>query len=161
MVGEDWKHGSTAGDMMETEPLTVGPDDSVFETVQLLLRRKVTGVPVVDEDHRLLGMLSEKECIRALIRAIHYRMPPSFVRDVMARNPVTVTEETSILTLSDLFVNHDFRRIPVIRGERLVGQVTRIDLLRAAVQVFRTAPSRQQAVLYLSALDDRSSGPPG
>jgi CBS domain-containing protein len=161
MPGENWKRGLTARDMMVESPWTVGPDDPVFETVQMMLKRKLSGVPVVEEDRRLVGVLSEKGCIRALMRAVLYRMPPSVVRDVMMANPATVTEGASLLTVAQLFLQNDLRRVPVVSEGRLVGQISRSDLLDVAVKVFREAPSRHAAVLYLSALGERSSAPPG
>ncbi len=144
--------GITAREMMTRELLTVDKDTRVLEAVRLLLKHRVSGAPVVDEEGRLIGMLSERDCIHALVRAVAERLPSSYVRDVMSTDVLTIADSADLLTIAHLFVTRPVRRIPVISEEgRLIGQISRHDLLASAVAVWDEAPCRQSAVLYLSA----------
>lgn len=137
---------------MTTRLITVRPDMRVLDAVKLLLKNRVSGAPVVDERGHLLGVLSEKDCIQALIRAVAERLPSSSVDDVMTKEAVTVHEGTDLLTIAHLFTTRPIRRLPVIDDDgKVVGQISRRDLLSVAVDVWNDAPSREAAVLYLSA----------
>lgn len=141
----------TARDIMITRVKTVKPDDRVFDAVQLLLKHKVSGAPVVDADGTLVGMLSEKDAIHALMRAVVDRLPSHRVADVMTRKLLTVDEDAHMLTVAHLFLDNPVRRLPVVRQGKLVGQISRRDLLAKAVSIFDDRPNRQAAILYLSA----------
>lgn len=148
--------GLTARDMMTRKLVTVRQDLRVLDAVRMLLKNRVSGAPVVDESNRLIGMLSEKDCIHALLRAVAERLPSSLVADVMSTEVTTVDETTDLLTVAHLFVTRPLRRIPVLAHDgRLLGQISRRDLLRSAVDVWDEAPNRQAAVLYLSATGRR------
>ncbi|MBX2799095.1 MAG: CBS domain-containing protein [Myxococcales bacterium] len=147
----------TARHMMTTRLHTVRSDQPVLDVVKLLLKQRVSGAPVVDDRYHLVGMLSEKDCIQALLRAVSERLPSSQVRDVMSPEPVTVSPDADLLTVSHLFVTRPMRRLPVVSEEGLLlGQISRRDLLQAAVEVWDRAPSREAAVLYLSATGQRA-----
>ena len=148
--GKQW---TTAREIMVTKLHTVRPDQRVIEVVKLLLKHKISGVPVVDANRHLLGIISEKDCIEALMRAVHHGVPFSLVSDVMTTEVTTITEETHIMDMSHLFLTNPIRRLPVLRDRKLVGQVSRRDVLKGAVSLFEQAPSRESAVLYLSALE--------
>lgn len=143
-----------ARDLMVSRVKTVKPDDMVHDAVRLLVAHGISGAPVVDDTGQLVGMLSEKDCIQALMRAVVERLPSSKVKDVMSRQVVTIPPETHLLTVAHLFLTKSLRRIPVVRDGKLVGQISRHDLLKRAVAVFDKAPSREAAVLYLSAFED-------
>ncbi len=144
--------GPSAADMMTRRVITVREDMRVLDAVRLLLKNRVSGAPVVDPRNRLVGMLSEKDCIHALLRAVQERLPSSLVRDVMSRDVLSVPETADLLSIAHLFTTRPVRRLPVISDDGLLlGQISRRDLLAAAVKVWDDAPSREAAVLYLSA----------
>jgi len=131
------------------------PEQRVREVASMLLKHKISGAPVVNEEGVLVGVISEKDCIKALLHAVHHGVPFSLVRDVMTTKLITITEQTHIMTMADLFTNHPIRRLPVVReGGKLVGQVSRRDVLRSANDLFARAPSREAVLLHLSALDN-------
>jgi len=146
-----------ARDIMVTRLRTVRPDDRVYQAVQVLLKYGISGCPVIDNNRQLVGILSEKDCIQALMRAVHDRMPPSCVSDVMSTEVTTISEDTHLMNIAHIFITRPIRRLPVLTtsGE-LIGQVSRRDLLAAASQIFNEAPTRESAVLYLSALGKRA-----
>lgn len=142
----------TARDMMTKKVITVRPDMRVLDAVRLMLKNRVSGAPVVDGDYRLVGMLSEKNCIQALLRAVAERLPSSHVLDVMQTEVETISDSADLLSIAHTFVTKPLRRLPVIEADgTLIGQISRRDLLSSAMQVWDESPSRQAAVLYLSA----------
>ncbi len=148
------EHMSVRVDAFMTKRLyTVGPDERIYDVVQQLVKRGFSGCPVV-VGKKLVGVLSEKDCIRALIRAVHDQLPPQQVSDVMTADVTTVSAGTPLLSAAHLFLQHPFRRLPVVdSGGRLLGQVSRRDLLKHAIQVFKVSGDRKSAFLYLSAVD--------
>lgn len=144
-----------ARDVMTTKLTCLNEDEFVYDAVKKLLARNISGAPVIDDKRRLVGVLSEKDCIRAAMRAYHDGVPSPRVGQVMTRDPVSVKEDTNVVTVAHMFATSPFRRVPVVRGENiLVGQISRRDLLKAVASVLEPAASHKAAPLYLSALDD-------
>jgi CBS domain-containing protein len=142
-----------AKDVMTTKVVTVGPDMPVNAIAALFLDRHISAVPVIDDDRRILGIVSEGDLMR---RGETERRPSWWLaafsnaeelareftktrgiraKDVMTREVLTVTEETPIATIAELLEKRRIKRVPVVRDGRIVGIVSRADLLRAlAVQ---------------------------
>ena len=154
------KETVTARDIMVSRLHTTQPDQRVFTVVKSMLKHKISGLPVVDSDYTLVGVISEKDCLEALMRAIHHGLPASTVGEVMTKELITVEESTPFLTIAHIFSTKRIRRLPVVRGSKLVGQISRRDALAAATHVFENAPNRSAAVLYLSAIHEANSSPP-
>ena len=117
-------------DLMETTYVTLTPDMAVTDAVSILMEQKVTGAPVVDEEDRVLGLLSERECLASLLVGAYDRMPSGIVSDFMLQEFVSVPPTLGIFELAELFVSKTIRRFMVIEDDKLVGQITRRDLLR-------------------------------
>lgn len=143
-----------ARDMMTTSLVILSPHDMVYDAVKVLLKRKVSGAPVIDTSGFLVGILSGKDCIRAASRAFHDGVPSPRVGDIMTPEPRTVGPNTNAVTIAHLFSTLPFRRLPVVEDGRLLGQISRRDLLAAIVDVLEPAPVPRSKGLYLSALDD-------
>lgn len=142
-----------ARDMMVRKLHTVRPETAVYDAIRMLLDRRVSGAPVVDASGKLVGILSERDCIQSVMRAID-GLPPATVERVMSKDLITVEEDADFLSVAHVFLTKSVRRIPVVdEAGKLLGQISRRDLLKAAAEVFDEAPSREAAVLYLSALD--------
>jgi CBS domain-containing protein len=138
-----------AKDVMTTKIVKVSPDNSVRHACKIMLDNHVSGIPVVDDDGHLLGIISEGDLIRrtelgggafaptdtatpAEARADAYVKRTSWkVGDTMTRDPVTIDEETSLTRVAQLMQDHGIKRVPVVRAGELIGIVGRADLLRA------------------------------
>jgi CBS domain-containing protein len=148
-------------DVMTTNVITVKPDMSVRDAAVLLLERHISGAPVLDEDGRLTGILSEGDLLRRVeigtAEARRTRWLDLFsaragadayvkshalrVEDVMTRDVVSVEEETSLAAIATLMESRGVKRVPVLRDGRLVGIVSRANLLQALAS---SAPEPQQ-----------------
>jgi CBS-domain-containing membrane protein len=151
-----------ARDVMTPDPVSVAPEATAREVAQALLQRGISAVPVVDERGAVLGMVSEGDLIgRAeadrdarrdwwlALLAEGEALNPEFladlrrrarpVRELMATPVVTVTEDTELDEIARLLTAHRVKRVPVVRDGRLVGIVSRADLLRAMAASARAA----------------------
>ena len=86
---------------------------------------------MVDDAGNLVGMLSELDCMKVALNAGYHGTWGGPVRDFMSDNVKTIDAEMSIIDLAQLFIDSRFRRFPVMKGTRLVGQISRRDVLRA------------------------------
>ena len=139
-----------AQDIMTRDVLTVGPDVTVAEIARVLLQRHISGVPVI-EDGKVVGVVSEGDLIHRqeigtekrrgswwLRLCAGERSPVDFIkshgvtaRDVMTQPVVTVTEDTPLDEIADLFEDRGIKRVPVVRNGKLVGIISRANLLQA------------------------------
>lgn len=124
----------TISNYMATRVLTLPPDMEIIKAMTVLLDRRYSGAPVVNATGDLVGMLSKKDCIRAALLASYHGKPGGVVADYMSREVRTLDADTDLIKASEAFINSPFRRFPVLREGRLVGQISRTDLLRALVE---------------------------
>ena len=124
-----------AEDCMVRELVTVRPDTDAYDAIALLLKHRISGMPVVDESGKLVGMLSERDCLKTLLDAQYHNMPTALVKDLMSTELRTIGPDMGIVPIAELFLNQKFRRLPVVDKGRLVGQVSRKDVLRAIQQM--------------------------
>lgn len=148
-----------AGDIMVTKLVTLSPQMDAFQAIQLLLQYKISGAPVVDNDRTLLGVFSERCSMSVLLESAYNQMPTTEVFAFMDTDVRTISEETDLLSIAQIFQNTHYRRLPVLRNGKLVGQISRRDLLRAAHKLHAISPDRETALLYLSSLIERHEAP--
>ena len=117
-------------DHMDTEIYSVRPETEILDAVGFLLEHRVTGAPVVDGGGHLVGMLSEKDCLALVATGADSNRPRGTVADFMSTALTTISPDTDVYYAAGLFLNSDFRRLPVVEGGQLVGAITRFDLLR-------------------------------
>jgi CBS domain-containing protein len=116
------------------QPIVVKPDDDLFHAIHRILTNKVSGVTVVDDDNRPVGMLSELDVLRAIMHREYYQeeIGTQFVRDHMTADVETVNAGDDIITVAESMLDHKHRRRPVIDGHgKLVGQLSCRNLLKA------------------------------
>ena len=123
----------TAREIMTTQLVTLQPKTTVAEAIKTLLRHSISGAPVVDEDGALLGILSEFDCLRAIANEqFHSDHDESgVVEDLMTRGGETIGPDSDLFQVAQTFVTLRVRRLPVLEDGRLLGQVSRRDVLRA------------------------------
>jgi CBS-domain-containing membrane protein len=122
----------SAADIMDRGEATFTQDLDIGTAMRMMLRAKLTGVPVVDSEGGLCGMLTEKDCLTALVRQAMEGAAGATVRDYMTAPVDSITPETRLLDITYLFLDRPFRKLPVVDPKgRVVGQVSRRDILRA------------------------------
>jgi CBS domain-containing protein len=119
-------------EFMTSRLVTLSPEVDVFDAIDHILGRRISGAPVVDAQGQYRGIFSEKTAMRVLIAAVHDHLPGTNVGSYMNidRNRV-IGDEDSLLDVAHKFQQTPYRRLPVLAGERLLGQVSRRDVLRA------------------------------
>lgn len=122
-------------DYMARTLVTFKPDMNVLDAVHELVRSRIAGAPVVDDEGNLIGMLSELDCMKVALNAGYHSHWGGPVSDYMTVNTKTVDAEMSIIDLAQVFVESKFRRFPVMQDNRLIGQISRRDVLRALAQI--------------------------
>ena len=118
-------------DYMARTVVTFKPDTPVLDAVHTLVKNRIAGAPVVDDEGNLVGMLSELDCMKVALQAGYYGDYGGPVRVFMSEGVKTVNIEMSIVDLAQVFINEGYRRFPVTDNNRLVGQISRRDVLRA------------------------------
>ena len=141
-----------ARDIMVTKLITLSPDMKLLDAAKRLFKNSISGAPVVDQSGNLIGVFSEKDVMSALINAVYNEFPSVEVSSYMSRNLQTITENADLLTIAQIFQRNDFRRLPVVRDQKLVGQISRRDVMESVVNLLEPAEDHKTAVLYLSAL---------
>jgi len=142
----------TARDLMATSLLTFRPEQLLLDAMAALIKRRVSGGPVVDEDGRLVGILSELDCLRMLASDEFYleeQEEGARVGQYMTSGGRTVPPDLGIYALSHYFLTSPIRRLPVVEGDQLVGQVSRRDVLRGIEEMSRKRLVRKRYPDYL------------
>jgi len=158
-----WLRPLTASEVMTKDVLSVAPEMPTRKVAKLLLERGISAAPVVDAAGCVIGMVSENDLLgREIERRVPRRewwlemlaegenLAPQFleylratdrpVRDVMVSPVVTVSESTTVEAIAEILQRHHIKRVPVLRGGRIVGIVSRADLVRALSQTAERAP---------------------
>ncbi len=121
----------TVSEYMSTNLLTFKPDTDVMTAIGALIKRGHSGAPVCDDGGLLVGMLSEKDCLKVAVIANYEGVSPGLVRDFMSPKVASFSPEMTLLDAATRFLDTPFKRFPVVESGRLVGQISRSDILRA------------------------------
>lgn len=130
---------TTARDIMVTKLICLRPTQTIREAIDVLLKYRISGAPVLAGEGRLVGMLSAADCMRDLATCQFYGDgdPCSrSVEELMSRQLITIAPETDIYSIADRFLTDSLRRLPVVEDGQLRGQVSRRDVLRAMQQMW-------------------------
>jgi CBS domain-containing protein len=123
-------------DFMVAKPLVFTSDTDLLDAVWLLVNRRISGAPVVDERGNLVGVLTERDFLRAALVAGYHGESGGCVGDYMSSDVEAVNADDSLLDIATRFVETKYRRFPVMEDNRVVGLVTRQDVLRAVMDTF-------------------------
>ena len=125
-------------DYMLSNPVKVKEDDNVLEAMQVIIDNKISGVCVIDAEETLVGILSELDCLRAVLGAVYNDSAVGRVKDYMASDNLVVAHpnEDIVDVAQDMLLKNKRRR-PVVEDGKLVGQITCRQLL-SAVKKFQS-----------------------
>jgi CBS domain-containing protein len=141
-------------DFMTCQVVTVTPETSILDAARLMLDHKISGLPVVNDGGRVVGIISEHDLLRDNVRTkrTHWlrlmidrvnladesgRLHERKVCEVMTPDPVTITEAASLEEAGRLIEENDIKRLPVVRDDKLVGIIARADMVRAMIRSAR------------------------
>jgi len=150
-----------AKDIMTSPVVSIAPDATVLQAVQIMLQRRISGLPVIGQDGRLVGIVTEGDLLRRVETGTQRRRPRWLefllgpgrladeytrthgrkVNDVMTTDPLSVAEDAALEEVVKLMEKRQIKRVPVLRGEQVIGIVTRANLLHALAGVSREAPA--------------------
>ena len=137
-----------ARDFMARKLLTLRPETDAIAAISVLLKNRFAGASVVDEDRNFLGVFSEHYIMRLLVNSAYEQVPSTRVEAFMNTDRGRlIDEETGVLEIAQIFLDTHFRRLPVLRDGKLVGQVSRRDVLSAEDDLARLVKGRRQALL--------------
>ncbi len=120
-----------AEDIMTRDVVTVTPTCTLDDAVELMLNGRVSGLPVVDDQQRLVGIISE---FALLVLTYDKNAGDDTVAEHMTRAVTSVDVAALLSDVADIFILNRFRRVPVTCGDKLVGIISRRDLMRTAQQ---------------------------
>lgn len=127
------RHLPTVREFMDKYLDTLSPDTDIMEAVDFLLEKRVTGALVTSSKGELVGILTEFDCLKLLtLGGPDFDAPKGAVKDFMTTDVQTIPPGMDIYYAAGLFMNAKFRRLPVVENGRIVGAITRFDILRAA-----------------------------
>lgn len=132
--------GLRARDIMTTELFTVDARTYVIDAAELMVARGVSNAPVVKTDftrQMLVGFISEKDVLQCYATGRLYEDPHLRVENIMRSHPIAVRPEADLFSLAAIFMHHNFRHVPVVRGEMIDGMVSRRDVLKALLEHYR------------------------
>jgi CBS-domain-containing membrane protein len=154
-----------AMDVMTSDVITVDENASVQAVAKLLAERGISAVPVVDKDHRVIGMISEGDLLHRAetgtercrswwlemmastnqLAGDYIKSHSGKVKDVMTRDVISVTDTTSVADIAVLLETNRIKRVPVVRDGKLVGIVSRANLVRALAMTINAPASSAEA----------------
>lgn len=113
--------------------VTFRPDQPIGKVVAIMLNKHLDGGPVLDSAGGLIGVISEGDCLKQLVKGKYSNVPshPGIVQDHMVKEVITIEADVSILEAAQRFLTHKVRRFPVMKDGKLIGQVSQRDVLRA------------------------------
>jgi CBS domain-containing protein len=129
------KSPSSVKDYMAKNIVTFSPETNVLSAIRTLLRHKISGAPVVDNDNQVIGMVSEKDCMQTFLGSSYYNEMGELVSEIMNSPVVTVDANASIVEVAEKFLNTNYRRFPVLKQGKLIGQISRRDILTAIKKI--------------------------
>ena len=121
-------------DYMTTDIISVQPDMDIYKAIKILLDNRISGAPVIDDKGHIVGILSKKDCLKVVFSASYNKDPGGRVSDHMSIDVETVDVGTSIIDLAERFLAGSYRRFPVFNNGRLVGIISRHDILKAIAE---------------------------
>ncbi len=124
-------HSVDLRDYMITNPIKVKDDDNLFDTMKIIIDNKVSGVCVINENKALVGVLSEMDCLAAILKATYNEVGVGLVNEYMTKDVIVAHPSDDIINVAQDMLLKNQRRRPVVENGVLVGQVSCRQLLTA------------------------------
>jgi CBS domain-containing protein len=122
-------------EIMSTEVVSVTADEPISRVIELLVDNDITGIPVVDADSQLVGVITEKDVMGILSGP---ETMTGQVRDYMTENVVSFDKDDDVIAVCECLVNNPMRRVPIRSEQKLVGIISRRDLIKYIIEPIRS-----------------------
>ena len=119
---------------MATNLFTFSPDQGIDQAIDIMLEKRISGGPVLDSNGALVGILSERDCLKIMVDAAYLNYPSGkgTVGDYMSTDIKTIDIDKDVLDAANMFLAGSVRRFPVVENGKLKGQISRRDIMKAA-----------------------------
>ncbi|XOV93159.1 MAG: CBS domain-containing protein [Bacteroidota bacterium] len=119
---------------MTKKVITFDPEQSIYDAIDIMLEKRISGGPVLNASGDLIGMLSEKDCLKIMVDAAYHNLlnNDGLVKNYMSTQIATVDISKDVVDVANMFLSSNFRRYPVVENGKLKGQVSRRDVMKAA-----------------------------
>jgi CBS domain-containing protein len=138
------KRVPTARDCMTRIPCIFHPEQDVYEAIDLLVRQHASGAPVVDDEKRLVGILTEKDCLRVMSSTTWGELAPGTVANYMSPVRAVIEVHQDLFTVAHTFLANNYPSLPVCENGRLVGTVSRQGVLKGIQTLERDLQTRKK-----------------
>lgn len=127
----------TVRDCMSQSMILFKKEQSIIEVVDMLIKFRVSGGPVVDDQKRVIGIISEGDCVKQISESRYYNMPmeDTSVEKYMSKEVETMPPDTNLFDAANLFLRSKRRRFPVVEDGKIIGIVSQKDILRTALML--------------------------
>lgn len=124
-------------DYMSKNLTTFKPDQSVMEVMNVLIKNKISGGPVINEKNELVGIISEGDCMKQISESRYYNQPMENmkVEQHMVKEVETIDGEMNVFDAAEKFLSSKRRRFPIVEDGKLVGLISQKDVLKAALKL--------------------------
>lgn len=122
-------------DYMTRKLITFRADEKMEKVIDALIKYRISGAPVINDKHELIGVISEGDCIKQISESRYYNMPldGSTVEKHMVKNVETIDGNMNIFDAANQFLESKYRRFPIVENGKLVGQISQKDILKAVL----------------------------
>ena len=121
--------------VMKTDVITVRRDTDIYEAMRIMAENNITGLPVVNDDRTLAGIITEKDVLKLLH---NFEDRPGKVEDFMTKEVVCFNQEESLVGIGQRFMHNHYRRVPIVHNGRLVGIISRKDIIAYMRKLMQT-----------------------
>jgi CBS domain-containing protein len=124
-------------DYMSKEVITFHKSDSIFEVKRILLEKKISGAPVINKSGKLIGIISETDLMKQIVDSRYYNMPMSktTISKYMTENVDSISPNETIFDAAEKFLRLKRKRFPVIVSNKILGIISRVDIIAAALNI--------------------------
>lgn len=137
VIKKEFEAPILVADYMTTKLITFSPEDSILAVMEKFAKHHISGGPVLDNNGFLVGIISEADCMKQISESRYFNQPilDKSVERFMTKTVETIPHDISIFDAAGIFAQHNRRRLPVMRNGILVGQISRKDIVVAALKL--------------------------
>ncbi len=122
-------------DIMARDIITFNPGQNIHQVIDLLVSSAKSGGSVIDDDGNLVGFISEKDCLKTVVESSYYDGMGALVSDLMSTTVDSIDVNESIHGAAQKFLDCHYRRFPVVEDGKLVGHLSRVDILKSVQSI--------------------------